>query len=62
MKRISRFTFVGNTPVDKAGEIGLLVSGGVTYIVAETDGVAGSDMCLQTSQTVGAWAQADFIL
>ena len=35
------FTFVGNTPVDRAGEIGLY---------------------LQTSQTVGAWAQADFIL
>ena len=56
------FTFVGNTPVDRAGEIGLLVSGGVTYIVAETDGVGGSDLYLQTSQTVGAWAQADFIL
>ena len=35
------FTFVGTAPVDQAGEIGILVSGGVTYVVAETNGALG---------------------
>jgi Ca2+-binding RTX toxin-like protein len=46
------FTFVGSTPVDRAGEIGLLVSGGVTYLVAETSGTAGLEMQVQLSQAV----------
>ena len=32
------FTFVGTTPFGQAGEIGILISGGVTYVVAETNG------------------------
>ena len=55
------FTFVGTTPVDQAGEIGILICGGVTYVVAETNGVGGPDMQVQMSNSV-INAAGDFIL
>ena len=55
------FTFVGTAPVDQAGEIGILVSGGVTYVVAETNGALGPDLQVQMSNSV-INAAGDFIL
>ena len=56
-----RSAFVGTNPVDQAGEIGVLVVGGVTYVVAETNGAAGADLIVQmVNSMIGA--AADFIL
>jgi hypothetical protein len=46
------FTFVGTTPVDQAGEIGILISGGVTYVVAETNGMGGPDLQAQMANAM----------
>ena len=55
------FRFVGTNPVDQAGEIGVLVVGGTTYVVAETNGAAGADLVVQMVNAVIGSA-ADFIL
>ena len=53
------FTFVGNTPVDRAGEIGLLVSGGVTYVADRWSGQRSVPADLADRRRLGT---ADFIL
>ena len=56
------FTFVGTAPVDQAGEIGILVSGGVTYVVAETNSALGPDLQVQMAAGSNIAAAVDFIL
>ena len=55
------FTFVGSTPVDQAGEIGILISGGVTYVVAETNGAGAVDLQIQIAGGPSL-AAGDFVL
>ena len=55
------FTFVGSTPVDQAGEIGILISGGVTYVVAETNGARAVDLQIQIAGGPSL-AAGDFVL
>jgi hypothetical protein len=45
----------------QAGEIGVLISGGVTYVVAETNGVAGADLMIQIAGGT-TFAAGDFNL
>ena len=56
------FDVVGTAPVDQAREIGVLVSGGVTYVVAETSGAADAELMIQMSALGANLAARQFLL